>query len=39
MPAIAKVMVEKIIAAINDGISKQEPFAKQLEKVVDIVFL
>ncbi|MGE7912377.1 TetR family transcriptional regulator [Lysinibacillus xylanilyticus] len=38
MPAIAKVMVEKIIAAINDGISKQEPFAKQLEKVVDIVF-
>lgn len=38
MPAIAKVMVEKIIAAINDGISKQEPFAKQLEKVVEIVF-
>jgi len=38
MPAIAKVMVEKIITAINDGISKQEPFAKQLEKVVDIVF-
>ncbi len=38
MPAIAKVMVEKIKAAINDGISKQEPFAKQLEKVVDIVF-
>ncbi|MFB7158741.1 MULTISPECIES: TetR family transcriptional regulator [unclassified Lysinibacillus] len=38
MPAIAKVMVEKIIAAINDGISKQEPFAKQLEKLVDIVF-
>ncbi|MFJ6210931.1 TetR family transcriptional regulator [Lysinibacillus sp. NPDC092081] len=38
MPAIAKVMVEKIIAAINDGISKQEPFAKQLEKVVDIIF-
>ncbi|TQR28806.1 TetR/AcrR family transcriptional regulator [Lysinibacillus sphaericus] len=38
MPAIAKVMVEKIIAAINDGILKQEPFAKQLEKVVDIVF-
>ncbi|MFJ6267863.1 TetR family transcriptional regulator [Lysinibacillus xylanilyticus] len=38
MPAIAKVMVDKIIAAINDGISKQEPFAKQLEKVVDIVF-
>jgi len=38
MPAIANAMVEKIIAAINDGISKQEPFAKQLEKVVDIVF-
>ncbi|MEB2302155.1 TetR family transcriptional regulator [Lysinibacillus xylanilyticus] len=38
MPAIAKVMVEKIIAAINDGISIQEPFAKQLEKLVDIVF-
>jgi AcrR family transcriptional regulator len=38
MPAIAKVMVEKIIAAINNGISKQEPFAKQLEKVIDIVF-
>lgn len=38
MPAIAKVMVEKIIAAINDGISKQEPFTKQLEKVVDVVF-
>ncbi|MGE7948918.1 TetR family transcriptional regulator [Lysinibacillus sp. NPDC093688] len=38
MPAIAKVMVEKIIAAINDGISIQEPFAKQLEKSVDIVF-
>ncbi len=38
MPAIAKVMVEKIITAINDGISTQEPFAKQLEKVVDIVF-
>lgn len=39
MPAIAKVMVEKIIAAIKEGISLQEPFAKQLEKVVDIVFL
>ncbi|MFF2179268.1 TetR family transcriptional regulator [Lysinibacillus sp. NPDC058147] len=38
MPAIAKVMVEKIITAINDGISKQESFAKQLEKVVDIIF-
>lgn len=38
MPAIAKVMVEKIIAAIKEGISLQEPFAKQLEKVVDIVF-
>jgi len=38
MPAIAKVMVEKIIAAIKEGISIQEPFAKQLEKVVDIVF-
>ena len=38
MPAIAKVMVEKIIAAIKEGISIQEPFAIQLEKVVDIVF-
>jgi len=38
MPAIAKVMVEKIIAAIKEGISIQEPFPKQLEKVVDIVF-
>ena len=38
MPAIAKVMVEKIIAAIKEGISLQEPFAMQLEKVVDIVF-
>lgn len=38
MPAIAKVMVEKIITAIKDGISRQEPFAKQLEKVVDIIF-
>lgn len=38
MPAIAKVVVEKIIAAIKEGISLQEPFAKQLEKVVDIVF-
>ncbi|WP_286926059.1 MULTISPECIES: TetR family transcriptional regulator [Lysinibacillus] len=38
MPAIAKVMVEKIIAAIKEGISLQEPFAMQLDKVVDIVF-
>lgn len=38
MPAIAKVMVEKIIAAIKEGISLQEPFAMQLNKVVDIVF-
>lgn len=38
MPAIAKVMVEKIIAAINDGISTQEPFTKRLEKLVDIIF-
>ncbi|MGG2083363.1 TetR family transcriptional regulator [Lysinibacillus pakistanensis] len=38
MPAIAKVMVEKIIDAIKEGISIQEPFPKQLEKVVDIVF-
>lgn len=38
MPAIAKVMVVKIIADINDGISTQEPFAKRLEKLVDIVF-
>ena len=38
MPAIAKVMVEKIIAAIEQGVHGQESFEQQLEKVINIVF-
>ncbi|WP_210364270.1 TetR family transcriptional regulator [Bacillus sp. REN3] len=37
-PAIAKVMVEKIIETIEDGVPVGLPFEQQLEKVVDIVF-
>ncbi|MGN4127577.1 TetR family transcriptional regulator [Lysinibacillus sphaericus] len=38
MPAIAKVMVEKIITAIEQGVHGQESFEQQLEQVIDIVF-
>lgn len=38
MPAIAKVMVDKIIAAIEQGVPANESFEIQLERVVDIVF-
>ncbi|MFJ8461380.1 TetR family transcriptional regulator [Lysinibacillus xylanilyticus] len=38
MPAIAKVMVEKIITAIEEGVSTQKPFEQQLEEVVDVGF-
>lgn len=38
MPAIAKVMVEKIITAIEEGVSTQNPFEQQLEEVVDVGF-
>ncbi|MGE7675995.1 TetR family transcriptional regulator [Lysinibacillus sp. NPDC094403] len=38
MPAIAKDMVEKIITAIEEGVSTQKPFEQQLEEVVDVGF-
>ncbi len=39
MPAIAKNMVERIIATLDEGISSHRPFEQQLEKVVEMVFL
>jgi len=39
MPAIAKNMVERIIATLDEGISSHKPFEQQLEEVVEMVFL
>lgn len=39
MPAIAKNMVERIIATLDEGISSHMPFEQQLEEVVEMVFL
>ncbi|WP_312129886.1 TetR family transcriptional regulator [Lysinibacillus capsici] len=39
MPAIAKNMVERIIATLDEGISSHRPFEQQLEEVVEMVFL
>ncbi|MED3799572.1 TetR family transcriptional regulator [Lysinibacillus capsici] len=38
MPAIAKNMVERIIATLDEGISSHKPFEQQLEEVVEMVF-
>lgn len=38
MPAIAKNMVERIIATLDEGISNHKPFEQQLEEVVEMIF-
>ncbi|WP_336637278.1 TetR family transcriptional regulator [Lysinibacillus fusiformis] len=38
MPAIAKNMVERIMATVEDGVSDHKPFEQQLEEVVEMIF-
>ncbi|WP_155593707.1 TetR family transcriptional regulator [Lysinibacillus cavernae] len=39
MPAIAKNMVERIIATLDEGVSRHKPFEQQLEEVVEMIFI
>jgi len=38
MPAIAEVMVEKMILAVKEKVQKDAPFSSKVEQVIDAVF-
>lgn len=38
MPAIAEVMVEKMIAAVKEEVETQTPLSEQLKQIVDAIF-